>query len=122
MRNRWTMAAAMMAWVTDSPNWANTRVTSLDNRFLSSMQGGLGIGANLDHWKDADFATAASGSPPTRRSARSGADLRGVDARRRGIARRRAARASGAYWMGKGLRATLKGDFVGAAFVFDAVR
>jgi len=32
------------------------------------------------------------------------------------------ARASGAYWMGKGLRATLKGDFVGAAFVFDAVR
>ena len=32
------------------------------------------------------------------------------------------ARASGAYWMGKGLRATLKGDVVGAAFVFDAVR
>ena len=59
MRNRWTMAAAMPAWVTDSPNWANTRVTSLDYRFLSSMQGGLGIGANLDHRKDADFATAA---------------------------------------------------------------
>jgi hypothetical protein len=59
MRNRWTMAAAMLAWVTDSPNWANTRVTSLDYRFLSSMQGGLGIGANLDHRKDADFATAA---------------------------------------------------------------
>lgn len=50
--------AVMMAWVTDSPNWVNKRETSLDYRFLSSMQGGLGIGANLNHWKDADFATA----------------------------------------------------------------
>jgi hypothetical protein len=32
--------------------------SSLDYRFLSSMQGGLGIGANLDKWGDADFATA----------------------------------------------------------------
>ncbi|QWP76958.1 alpha-galactosidase [Lysobacter sp. K5869] len=51
--------AAMMAWVTDSPNWVNRRETSLDYRFLSSMQGALGIGANLNHWRDADFATAA---------------------------------------------------------------
>lgn len=48
----------MMAWVTDSPNWANGRVTSLDYRFLSAMQGGLGIGANLDKWDAQDVATA----------------------------------------------------------------
>jgi alpha-galactosidase len=48
----------MMAWVTDSPSWANNRTTSLDYRFLSSMQGGLGIGANLNKWSDADFADA----------------------------------------------------------------
>ncbi|MBE7217073.1 MAG: alpha-galactosidase [Caulobacteraceae bacterium] len=50
--------AVMMAWVTDSPNWANNRSTSLDYRFLSSMQGSLGIGANLNHWSEADFARA----------------------------------------------------------------
>ena len=48
----------MMAWVTDSPSWANTRTTSLTYRFLSSMQGSLGVGANLNHWTPADFATA----------------------------------------------------------------
>jgi alpha-galactosidase len=48
----------MTAWVTDSPNWANERTTSLAYRFLSSMQGGLGVGANLNKWTDADFATA----------------------------------------------------------------
>jgi alpha-galactosidase len=48
----------MTAWVTDSPNFANGRVTSLVYRLLSSMQGGLGVGANLNHWTDADFATA----------------------------------------------------------------
>ncbi len=35
------------------------RTTSLDYRFLSSMQGGLGIGANLTKWRDEDFTTAA---------------------------------------------------------------
>jgi len=50
--------AVMMAWVTDTPNWANGRSTSLTYRFLSSMQGSLGIGANLDKWTDQDFATA----------------------------------------------------------------
>ncbi len=50
--------SVMMAWVTDSPNWVNRRTTSLEYRFLSSMQGGLGIGANLNHWKPEDFATA----------------------------------------------------------------
>jgi len=48
----------MMAWVTDSPNWVNNRVTSLTYRFLSSMQGALGIGANLNKWTPADFAKA----------------------------------------------------------------
>jgi alpha-galactosidase len=48
----------MMAWVTDSPNWVNNRTTSLNYRFLSSMQGSLGVGANLDSWSSADFETA----------------------------------------------------------------
>ena len=48
----------MMAWVTDSPNWVNNRVTSLEYRFLSSMEGSLGIGANLNKWTPEDFATA----------------------------------------------------------------
>ena len=48
----------MMAWVTDSPHWYNHRSTSLVYRMLSSMQGSLGIGANLNRWTDEDFATA----------------------------------------------------------------
>jgi alpha-galactosidase len=48
----------MMAWVTDSPHWLNGRATSLVYRMLSSMQGSLGIGANLNHWSAEDFATA----------------------------------------------------------------
>ena len=50
--------AVMMAWVTDAPNWYNKRTTSLAYRFLSSMQGSLGIGANLSHWSTQDFDTA----------------------------------------------------------------
>lgn len=49
----------MVDWVTDSPSWVNHRTTSLDYRFLSAMQGSLGIGANLNKWSDADFADAA---------------------------------------------------------------
>lgn len=48
----------MMAWVTDSPTWVNQRSLSLEYRFLSSMQGALAIGANLNNWKPEDFATA----------------------------------------------------------------
>ncbi len=48
----------MMAWVTDSPTWVNQRTLSLEYRFLSAMQGSLGIGANLNHWKPEDFRTA----------------------------------------------------------------
>jgi len=43
-------AQIMMAWVTDSPHWLNNRSTSLTYRMLSSMQGSLGIGANIAHW------------------------------------------------------------------------
>ncbi|MFC6646518.1 alpha-galactosidase [Granulicella cerasi] len=49
---------AMMAWVTDSPNWVNHRSTSLEYRFLSSMQGSLGLGADLTKWSAEDVATA----------------------------------------------------------------
>jgi alpha-galactosidase len=48
----------MMAWVTDSPSWMNSRSTSLEYRFLSAMQGSLGVGANLNKWATKDFATA----------------------------------------------------------------
>jgi alpha-galactosidase len=48
----------MMAWVTDSPHWLNLRTTTLEYRMLSSMQGSLGIGANLNKWTPEDFATA----------------------------------------------------------------
>jgi alpha-galactosidase len=48
----------MMAWVTDSPHWYNGRNTALAYRLLSSMQGSLGIGANLNKWSPEDFATA----------------------------------------------------------------
>jgi alpha-galactosidase len=48
----------MMAWVTDSPHWGNGRTTSLTYRMLSSMQGSLGIGANLNRWNAEDFSTA----------------------------------------------------------------
>jgi alpha-galactosidase len=48
----------MTSWVTDSPTWVNNRSLSLEYRFLSSMQGSLGIGANLNDWKPDDFAIA----------------------------------------------------------------
>ena len=50
--------AVMMAWVTDSPTWVNHRTLSLEYRFLSSMQGSLGIGANLTKWTPEDFSKA----------------------------------------------------------------
>lgn len=47
----------MMAWVTDSPHWLNKRSTSLEYRMLSSMDGSLGIGANIAKWNDEEMAT-----------------------------------------------------------------
>ena len=61
IQNGFTYAYApgiMMAWVTDSPSWMNNRSTSLEYRFLSAMQGSLGIGADLNKWTLEDFATA----------------------------------------------------------------
>ena len=55
----------MLAWVTDSPHWMNNRATSLTYRLLSSMEGSLGIGANLNKWTDEDFATAKRLIAPT---------------------------------------------------------
>ena len=48
----------MMAWVTDVPHWLNLRTTSLTYRMLSSMQGSLGIGANIEKWTPEEMATA----------------------------------------------------------------
>ncbi len=47
----------MMAWVTDSPHWLNKRTTTLTYRMLSSMQGSLGIGANISKWSAEEAAT-----------------------------------------------------------------
>jgi alpha-galactosidase len=49
----------MSAWVTDVPNM-NGRSTPLQYRFLVSMQGALGIGANLNKWTPADSDLAAN--------------------------------------------------------------
>jgi alpha-galactosidase len=51
-------AKIMSAWVTDVPNM-NGRSTPLAFRFLTAMQGALGIGANLNKWTDQDSAIAA---------------------------------------------------------------
>ena len=48
----------MMAWVTDSPHWLNKRSTSLTYRLLSSMEGSLGIGADITKWNEEEMATA----------------------------------------------------------------
>jgi alpha-galactosidase len=48
----------MMAWVVDSPHGLNGRATSVAYRMLSSMQGSLGIGGNLNKWTEEDMATA----------------------------------------------------------------
>ena len=50
-------AQAMMAWVTDVPNY-DGRTTPLQYRFLVAMMGSLGIGNNLNKWTNADFAMA----------------------------------------------------------------
>jgi alpha-galactosidase len=44
--------------MTDTPNWVNNLTTSVEYRFLSSMQGSLGMWANLDKWTPDDFAVA----------------------------------------------------------------
>jgi alpha-galactosidase len=48
----------MMAWMTDSPSQTNQRLLSVEYRFLSAMQGSLGIGGNLNQWNSEDLAIA----------------------------------------------------------------
>jgi len=48
----------MMAWVTDSPHGLNKRTNSLSYGMLSSMQGSLGIGANITSWTPEETALA----------------------------------------------------------------
>jgi alpha-galactosidase len=49
----------MAAWVTDVPNFLDRRVIPLQFRFLTAMQGALGIGSNLTKWtpEETDAAT-----------------------------------------------------------------
>jgi alpha-galactosidase len=48
----------MMAWVTDAPHGLNKRTNSLTYAMLSSMQGSLGIGANITAWTPEEMALA----------------------------------------------------------------
>lgn len=52
-------ARIMAAWVTDSPNWLNGRVTPLRFRFHVAMSGVLAIGGNLTEWSPQELAEAA---------------------------------------------------------------
>lgn len=51
--------AVMMCWVTESPHGFNGRSLPLSYRFHSAMMGGLGIGADIGKWSDAEIAEAA---------------------------------------------------------------
>lgn len=51
-------AKMMSCWVTDGPNWLNGRNLPLATRFVSSMQGTLGIGGNLSEWTASELAEA----------------------------------------------------------------
>ena len=48
----------MAAWVTDVPNFLDKRDIPLEFRFLSAMQGALGIGSNLNKWSPEEMAEA----------------------------------------------------------------
>jgi len=50
---------AMMAWVTDSPNWLTHRELPLSFRFHVAMAGALGVGGDLLRWTGQDLAEAA---------------------------------------------------------------
>ena len=52
-------AKIMSAWVTDVPNM-NSRSTPLAYRFLTAMQGALGVGSNLNKFSEADSTLAAN--------------------------------------------------------------
>ncbi|MEU7072133.1 alpha-galactosidase [Streptomyces narbonensis] len=52
-------AAAMAAWVTDSPNPTTGRVTPLRFRFHVAMAGTLGLGGDLTSWSEEELAETA---------------------------------------------------------------
>ena len=62
---------AMMAWVTDSPNYLTRRELPLSFRFHVAMAGALGVGGDLLRWTDAELTEAAGLIASTRTSARS---------------------------------------------------
>ncbi|WP_309242066.1 alpha-galactosidase [Paenibacillus sp. S150] len=51
--------SVMMCWVTESPHGMNGRSLPLAFRFHSAMMGGLGIGADIGKWSDAELSEAA---------------------------------------------------------------
>lgn len=51
-------ARTMVAWVTDSPNFATRRALPLEFRFHSAMTGVLGIGGNLNRWSEEELQVA----------------------------------------------------------------
>lgn len=50
--------SVMMCWVTESPHGLNGRRLPLSFRFHSAMLGGLGIGANIARWSEAEIVEA----------------------------------------------------------------
>jgi alpha-galactosidase len=46
----------MAAWVTDVPNFLDHRSIPFEFRFLSAMQGALGVGGNLNRWTATEMA------------------------------------------------------------------
>ncbi|MEH3101730.1 alpha-galactosidase [Sphingomonas adhaesiva] len=167
--------AIMMAWTTDVPNWATGRTVDLSYRFLSAMQGGLGVGNNLNKWGAADFDVATrmiADYKTIRETVQTGAlyrlarpgdggptvdtlyvaddkrqailfhmlqnyqarddvpaiRLRGLDPDRRYTVRLAGggklpdgipASALGSRWMSQGVTIPLRGDFKGAALIFE---
>lgn len=51
---------AMMAWVTDVPNYVNGRTTTLRYRFHSAMMGSLGIGVDLNAFSTTELEEASA--------------------------------------------------------------
>jgi len=49
----------MAAWVTDAPNFLDHRSIPFQFRFLSAMQGALGVGGNLNQWTATEMTDGA---------------------------------------------------------------
>ena len=51
---------AMMAWVTDVPNFEDHRTVPLKFRYLVAMNGSLGIGGNLNKWTEDEMKESSA--------------------------------------------------------------